>query len=169
MLWRAARMAGTDVATSATPRASATAKSTVEKVSDGALGAPRRPAPGPSTSGAASHPASRPMAAAHRPTSAYSNSRTTATNRGVPPIALSRPTRRVCSATRPPTSTTTLASASSTSSQLPVTRTSCALAVTNVSLLRMLCQEFSVRVMGEVVPAPLGAAPAVLLSGGDEA
>ena len=69
---------------------------------------------------------------------------------------------------RPPTSTTTLASASSTSSQLPVTRTNCALAVTSVSLSRMLCQEFSVRATGEVAPAPLGAAPVVLLPGRDE-
>ena len=77
--------------------------------------------------------------------SAYSQSSTSATKRGVAPIALSRPTRRVCSAMRPPTSTVTLAIARSMSSQLPVKRTSCARAVTSVSLLRMLCQEFSAR------------------------
>ena len=53
----------------------------------------------------------------------YSASSTTATRRGVPPTALSSPTRRVWSAIRPPTRTATPATASNPSSQLPVRRT----------------------------------------------
>src|SRR5665213_347045 len=105
------------------PKAEATTKPTLDPVSDGALGAPMSPAPGPSISGAVSQPTISPRAAAHRPTSACSSSSTTATIRGVPPTALSKPTRRVCSAIRPPTRTATLAIAKRASSQLPVERT----------------------------------------------
>ena len=57
----------------------------------------------------------------------YSASSTAATRPGVPPTALSSPTRRIWSAIRPPTSTTMLASASRPSSQLPVSSARCSL------------------------------------------
>ena len=151
VLCRAARMAGTNVATIATASATATTKPTVVPLRDGALGAPRRPAPGLSINGATSCPTSSPIPAAHRPTSTCSNRSTTATNRGVPPTAFGRPTRRVCSAMRPPTSTVTLATARRASSQLPVRRTFCTLAITCASPSRMLCQENRVGAVGEAL------------------
>ena len=84
-----------------------------------APGRPTRPAPALDRSGAASQPISSPAAAATRARSRCSASRTAATRAGVPPAALSRPTRRVCSAIRPPASTATLATASAMASQLP--------------------------------------------------
>ena len=83
-----------------------------DMVSDGAPAPPSRPAPGSASRGAASHPTASPAAAATRARTTYSASSTTATRRGVPPTALSSPTRRVWSAIRPPTSTATLAAAS---------------------------------------------------------
>ena len=64
VLVRAARMAGTSVEASATASATATTRTAVGGVSDGAPGAPTRPAPGLVSSGAASHPAASPAAAA---------------------------------------------------------------------------------------------------------
>ena len=80
-----------------------------------------RPGPRPGWS-AAARPATRRPARATAATRArirFSASRTAATRPGVPPAALSRPTRWVCSAIRPPVSTATVATASSPSSQLP--------------------------------------------------
>ena len=141
VLCRAARITGTNVAAIATPSAKASTTATVEPLSAGALAAPSRPAPGPSINGAASRPASSPTPAAHRPIRMCSTSSTTATNRGVPPTALSRPTRRVCSAIRPPTSTTTLAIASMASSQLPAVKMVCTLVSVWASPSRICCQE----------------------------
>ena len=151
VLWRAARIAGTKVATIATPTAMAVTIATVVPVTLGAPAAPSRPAPGPSTNGAASHPMTRPTMAAHRPTSTCSNRSTTATSQGVPPIAFNRPTRRVCSAIRPPTRTATLASASSASNQLPVIRTVRIFASVSASPARMLCHGIRVGAVGEVL------------------
>ena len=107
----------------ATPSATAVTTPTVDMVSDGAPALPRRPAPGSVSSGAASHPTASPAAAASRATTTYSASSTAATRPGVPPTALSSPTRRVWSAIRPPTRTATLATASRPSSRLPISRT----------------------------------------------
>ena len=74
------------------------------------------------SSGRASEPTASPAAAASRATTTYSARSTAAIRPGVPPTALSSPTRRIWSAIRPPTSTATLASASRTSSQPPVSR-----------------------------------------------
>ncbi len=117
--WRERRIAAT-----ATPSAAAVTTPTVDIVRDGAPTPPRSPAPGSASKGAASHAAASPAAAASSASSTYSASSTTATRRGVPPTALSSPTRRVWSAMRPPTSTATLAAASNPSSQLPIRRTS---------------------------------------------
>ena len=72
-------------------------------------------------------------------------------NRGVPPTAFNRPTRRVWSVMRPPTSTATLVSARRASSQLPVKRTFCTLAITCASPSRMLCHEYSVGAVDEAL------------------
>ena len=103
VLVRAARMAGTSVAASAT--ASATATTT-----PGGGGGERRRARGADQGGAgtgeqrrgqpAGQPARPPPRARAR--TRFSASSTAATRPGVPPTALSSPTRRVCSAIRPP-------------------------------------------------------------------
>ena len=141
VLVRAARTAGTKVATAATASATAVTAPTVDRVSDGAPARPRRPAPGSVSRGAASHPAASPAAAASRARTRYSASSTTATRRGVPPTALSRPTRRVWSAIRPPTSTAMLATASRPSSRLPIWRTRRWSATTLSCPSRMCCQD----------------------------
>ena len=64
VLVRAARTAGTKVATTATPSATAVTRPTVDMVSDGAPALPRRPAPGSVSKGAVSHPTASPAAAA---------------------------------------------------------------------------------------------------------
>ena len=92
--------------------------------------------------GAASHPAASPAAAATRATTTYSASSTAATRLGVPPTALSSPTRRVWSAIRPPTSTATLATASRPSSQAPISRGSALVsAPARWCSSRMSCQD----------------------------
>ena len=62
-----------------------------------------------------------------------------ATRPGVAPTALSRPTRRIWSATRPATSTATLATASRHSSQLATIMTSCSFLTTFPSCWLMSC------------------------------
>ncbi len=125
VLVRAARRAGTSVAARATASATPITSPAFGRVSDGAPGVPTRPAPGLVISGAASHPASSPAAAAASATSRFSARSTAATTLGVLPTALSSPTRRVCSAIRPPASTATLATASTPVSQAPTARTAC--------------------------------------------
>ena len=119
---RAARTAGTNVAVTATPSATAVTSPIAEPVSGGAPVLPSRPAVGSVSSGAPSHPTASPATAASRATTMYSARSTAAIKLGVPPTALSSPTRRIWSAIRPPTSTATLERASSTSSQPPVSR-----------------------------------------------
>jgi hypothetical protein len=147
---RAARTAGTNVAATATPDAFAATRPMAEAPRAGVPGAPTRPAPGPVSSGAVSQPASSPTPAAHHATTTFSNSITVATSAGVPPTAFTRPTRRVCPAIRPPTSTVTLASASRASSQLPVSRTSCSLLIVVASWSRMVCHDARNGAVGEV-------------------
>ena len=122
VLVRAARTAGTKVAATATPSATPVTRPTAEMVSGGAPTPPRRPAVGSVSSGMASQPTASPAPAASRATRTYSARSTAATRLGVPPTALSSPTRRIWSAIRPPTRTATLARASRTSSQPPVSR-----------------------------------------------
>jgi hypothetical protein len=98
VLVRAARMAGTSVAARATAIATATTSLASAAVSDGVPGVPTRPAPGLVISGAASQPTAIPAAAASSARTRFSASSTTATRPGVPPTALSSPTRRVRSA-----------------------------------------------------------------------
>jgi hypothetical protein len=125
VLVRAARMAGTTVARTVTATATAVTSPTVGVVSGGTPARPRRPALGSMSSGAASRPTASPAAAARSATTRYSARSTAATRRGVPPTALSSPTRRISSAMRPPTRTATLATASRPSSQPPVIRAFC--------------------------------------------
>ncbi len=145
VLVRAARTAGTKVAATATPSATAVTRPTVDMVSGGAPALPTRPALGSVSSGAVSHPTASPAAAASRATTTYSARSTAATRLGVPPTALSSPTRRIWSAIRLPTSTATLATASRPSSQLPVSRArrwfSTRLALASL----MSCQELPAR------------------------
>ena len=125
VLVRAARMAGTSVEASATARATATTRPTMDKLNAGAPGVPTRAAPGLASSGPASRPIASPAAAAAKASTRFSASSTTATVPGVPPTALSSPTRRVRSAIRPPASTATLAIASSPASQAAGVSTVC--------------------------------------------
>ena len=120
VLVRAARTAGISVAATATASATAITVPTADMVSGGAPVRPRSPALGSVSSGAASHPSANPAAAASRATTTYSARSTAATRPGVPPTALSSPTRRIWSAIRPPTRTATLATARTASSHAPV-------------------------------------------------
>ena len=86
-----------------------TTSATVGSVSDGAPGATEQAGAGTGEQRGgqpSGQPARPPPRAA--PGRRYSASSTAATRPGVPPTALSSPTRRVCSAIRPPTSTATL-------------------------------------------------------------
>ena len=118
----AARMDGIQAANNARATANATTKPTPAQLKDAAATLPTSPAPGLATSGAARYPAASPTAA---PTSArlrYSSSSTPATSRGVAPTAFNMPTRRVRSASRPPTITARLAMASRSRSELAINR-----------------------------------------------
>ena len=66
---------------------------------------------------------------------------TAATSLGVAPTAFSRPTRRVWSARRPPTSTATQATASSASAHVPVSRAPLTRWSSAVAYAPMSCQE----------------------------
>ena len=131
VLDRAARMAGASVEASATTSATPRTATTISGVSEGAPGAPTRAAPGLVSSGAASHPAVSPAAPATSARTRFSARNVAAIRPGVPPAALSSPTRRVFSASRPPTRTATLASASRHSSAAPGTRTDCSSVTTS--------------------------------------
>jgi hypothetical protein len=126
VLVRAARMAGTTVATSETASASPTTSITVVAVSDGAPGAPTRAAPGLVSNGAASDPTTSPITAASSARTRFSARNIAATTPGVPPTAFSSPTRRAYSDSRRPTSTVTLAIASTASRIEPGSSTDCA-------------------------------------------
>jgi hypothetical protein len=119
VLARAPRAAGRIVAAAATATAASATSTTVIAVGMGAGGVPSRPLPGSANEGAISQPASTPTAAPASASVMFSESRTSATSLGVAPTAFSSPTRRVCSAIRPPTTTAMLAIASSARSQLP--------------------------------------------------
>ena len=80
---------------------------------------PMRAAPGLVTSGEASHPATSPITAANNASTRFSARKVAATTLGVAPTAFRRPTRREYSDSRRPTSTATLAIASSASSTAP--------------------------------------------------
>jgi hypothetical protein len=95
VLERAARPAGTTVATTATPSATAVTNPTVDTVVDGVPALPMRPAPDSVSNGAVSDPTANPAAAATTATRTYSASSTAATRLGVPPTALRSPTRLV--------------------------------------------------------------------------
>ena len=95
MLERAARTAGTTLAATATPSATAVTKPTVDMVIDGVPALPMRPAPDSVSNGAVSDPTANPAAAATMATRTYSASSTAATRLGVPPTALRSPTRLV--------------------------------------------------------------------------
>ena len=139
VLVRAARIAGTSDAASATASATVATSPAMDGVSDGAPGVPTRAAPGLVISGAASHPMASPAAAATSATTRFSASSTTVTSRGVPPTALSSPTRRVRSAIRPPASTATVARASSPASQAPGDRTCCSSLTSRPSAAAIPC------------------------------
>ncbi len=126
VLVRAARMAGTSVAARATASATPMTSIAVTAVTDGTPGAPTRAAPGFVSSGAASDPATSPAAAASSASARFSARNIAATIPGVPPTAFSSPTRRAYSDSRRPTSTVTLAIASSASSSAPGSSTDCA-------------------------------------------
>ena len=116
----------------------------VPAVSPGEAPVPSRPAPGLVISGAAAQPISSPVTAATPAMTTYSASRTAATSSGVPPTALSSPTRRAWSAILPPTSTATLAMARIPSSELKIIMTFCSLRMTLLSSQLMDCQVFQV-------------------------
>jgi hypothetical protein len=111
-------------------------------VSDGAPGVPIRAAPGLVSSGAASHPATSPTAAAASARIRFSAISVAVTRPGDPPTALSSPTRRVRSVIRPPASTATLAMASSVASQAPGLSTCCSSWTRRASAAAMPVHEF---------------------------
>src|ERR1022692_4992753 len=83
VLVRAARSAGTRVASAATAMAAARTTATVGPVTSGGPALPRRPEPGLVNWGAAARPIARPMAAATTASTRYSAMRTPATISGV--------------------------------------------------------------------------------------
>ena len=141
VLDRAARTAGASVEASVTMSATHRTATTISGVSEGAPGAPTRAAPGLVSSGAVSHPAISPAAPAISARTRFSARNVAAIRPGVPPAALSSPTRRVFSASRPPTRTATLASASRQRSAAPGTRTACSSLTSSPSAAAMSGQE----------------------------
>ena len=125
VLPRDARMAGTSVAASDTTIASPMTCTTVPSESGGAPAVPMRAAPGLVISGAASQPTARPTTAANSASTRFSARKVAATTLGVPPTAFSSPTRRAYSDSRRPTSTATLAIASSARRNAPGWSTPC--------------------------------------------
>ena len=113
---------------------------------------PTSEAPGLVSSGAASHPAASPIPAAASATARFLAISTAVTRPGVPPTALSRPTRRVASAIRPPASTATLATASSPASQAPGFSTCSSACTRKPSTVPMPCHGVSA---GAARPVPL--------------
>ena len=141
MLPRAARIAGTSVAASATASATASTSPATGAVSDGAPGVPTSAAPGLVSSGAASHPVTSPTAAAASARTRFSAISVAVTRPGDAPTALSSPTRRVRSVIRPPASTATLAMASSVASQAPGLSTCCSSCTRRASAAAMPVHE----------------------------
>ena len=107
-----------------------TTRTAVVSVSDGDGPVPSSPSPGLARVGASTAPAASPTAAAASASATFSASNTAPTKAGVPPTAFSSPTRRVCSAMRPPTSTAMLATESIASSQVASRRTFWSSAIT---------------------------------------
>ena len=95
VLVREARMAGMSVAIAVTPSATAVTITTVAAVNGTAPAPPISPALGRLSAGAARRPNARPAAAASSAGTRYWASSTAATRPGVPPTALSSPTRRI--------------------------------------------------------------------------
>ena len=126
VLVRAARMAGTSVAASATASATPSTSIALVTVNAGAPGVPISAAPGSVSSGAISHPTPNPTTAAKSANATFSIRKVVAMRAGVPPTAFSSPTRRAYSERRRPTRTATLAIASKASRTAPGASTDCA-------------------------------------------
>ena len=163
VLVAAARTTGTRVAATAIARASAVTATTVRSAGGWELTDPRSPALGWISAGAVSQPAARPVPAAAIPSTRYSARWTTAIMAGPAPTALSIPTRRRRPTTRPATMPATPATARIVSSQLPISRASCARATGLPSSSAMSCQVVSMSASarsGAAGTVSMNAAPA---------
>ncbi len=154
VLVRAARVAGTAAASRTTARINPSTTAASASVTEVVPARPSSPALSPTSFGVRRRPLASPTTAATRAIARYDASSRVATNAGPAPAARSVPTRRASSLIRPPTSTTSVASARITRSVLPKTATARSLASCSAWRAATSCQGSSWGRSAAASPAP---------------